>query len=93
MSIITTIIKSYIYCHQNDEGKMGSSPILSVIHTVTIGTFLNFNGGNKGHRLQHITCRQTFAENANHMGSNLFFWNSLFLAAIFLLSNTGLIVP
>ena len=26
---------------------MGLSPILSVVHTVIIGTMLNFNGGNK----------------------------------------------
>ena len=28
---------------------MGPSPILSVIHTVTIGTILNNNGDNRGH--------------------------------------------
>ena len=28
---------------------MGPSPILSIIHTVTIGTILNFNGGIYGH--------------------------------------------
>ena len=31
--------------------KMGPSPILFVIHTVTTGTMLNFKGGNKGHGL------------------------------------------
>ena len=29
--------------------KMGPSPILSIIYTVTIGTMLNFNGGNNEH--------------------------------------------
>ena len=28
---------------------MGLSPILSIIHAVTIDTMLNFNGGNNGH--------------------------------------------
>ena len=28
---------------------MGPSPILSVIHTVAIGTILNNNGDNRGH--------------------------------------------
>ena len=30
---------------------MGLPPILSVIHTVTIGTMVNFKGGNKAHGL------------------------------------------
>ena len=28
------------YCHQNNCEKMGPSPILSIIHTITIGTML-----------------------------------------------------
>ena len=36
------------YCYQNKGEEMGPSPILSIIHTVTIDTKLNFNGGNKG---------------------------------------------
>ena len=31
---------------------MSLSPILSVVHTVAIGTMLNFNGGTKRHRLR-----------------------------------------
>ena len=38
---------------------MGSSPILSVIHTVTIGAILNFKGGNNGLGLKNIRCKQT----------------------------------
>ena len=34
---------------------MGSSVILSIIHTITIGTILNFNGGNNGHGLKNVT--------------------------------------
>ena len=34
---------------------MGPSPILSIIHTITIATGLNFNGGNNGHGLQKYT--------------------------------------
>ena len=33
---------------------MGPSPILSIIHTVTIDTKLNFNGGNKGHGIKNV---------------------------------------
>ena len=38
---------------------IGPSPNLSVIHTVTIGTMLNLNGGNNGHGLKTVTCKQT----------------------------------
>ena len=37
---------------------MGQSPILSIIHSVTIGTLLSFNGGNNGHELENVTCKQ-----------------------------------
>ena len=40
------------YCHQNNRQKLGPSPIMSVIHIVTTGTMLNYNGGNKGHGLK-----------------------------------------
>ena len=33
---------------------MGPSPILSVIHTIPIGTVLNCNGGSNGHRLKNL---------------------------------------
>ena len=53
------------YCYQNNRGKMDPSPILSVIHAITIGItisiMLNFNGGNNGHELQYVTCKQTFS--------------------------------
>ena len=39
---------------------MGLLPILSVFDTVTIGTMLNFNSGNKGHGVKNLTCKQTF---------------------------------
>ena len=32
---------------------MGLSPILSIIHTITIGMKLNFNIGNNGHGLKN----------------------------------------
>ena len=62
------------YFYQNKEKKMGLSPTLSVIHTVTIDTMLNFNGGihtvtidtmlnfnggKNGKGLKNITCKQT----------------------------------
>ena len=33
---------------------MDTSPILSVIHTSTIDTLLNFNAGNEGHGLKTL---------------------------------------
>ena len=39
---------------------MGPSPILSIIHTVTIGTMLNFTGGNNGHGLKNVTGSMQF---------------------------------
>ena len=45
-------------CRQNNGERMGLSPTLSVIHTVTIGTMLNFNGGNNEHGLRNVTCEQ-----------------------------------
>ena len=39
---------------------MGPSPILSIIHTVSIGTKLNFNGGNNEYGLENVMCEQTF---------------------------------
>ena len=44
---------SYYY-HQINGEKMGLAPILAVIYTVTIGTTLNFNSGNEGHRLKTL---------------------------------------
>ena len=38
---------------------MSPSPVLSVIHTVTFGTMLNFKDGNNGHGLKNVTCKQT----------------------------------
>ena len=51
------------YCHQNNREKMGPSAILSVIHTVTIATMLNFNGGNNGHGLKNLTYKKTLRAN------------------------------
>ena len=41
---------------------MGLLPFLSIIHTITIGTILNFNGGNNGHGLKNVACKQTFTQ-------------------------------
>ena len=40
---------------------MGPSCILPIIHTVTIGTVLNFNGGNNGHGIMIVICKQTLS--------------------------------
>ena len=39
--------------------RMGPSHILSLIHTVAIGTMLNNNDGNNGHGLENVRCKQT----------------------------------
>ena len=56
-----------LYFHQNNRQKIHLSPILSIIHAVTIGTMPNFNGGNNGHGLQKmlnvnrpLTCGEPF---------------------------------
>ena len=38
---------------------MGLSPILSIIHTITIGMMLSFKNGNNGHGLKNGTYKQT----------------------------------
>ena len=35
---------------------MVRQPILSIIHTITIGTVLNNNGGNNGRGLKIVMC-------------------------------------
>ena len=42
---------------------MGPLPILSIIHTITIGTMLNFNGGNNGHWLENVMRQQILKNN------------------------------
>ena len=44
-------VRILLCCHQKNKEKMGLSPILSIIHTTTIGTMLNFKGGNNRHVL------------------------------------------
>ena len=53
MSIITTIVIRIM-------GRLGAS---SIIHTITIDTMINFNGGNNGHGLKIVTCKQTLTPN------------------------------
>ena len=47
------------YCQQNNGQKMGPSNILSVIHTITVGKILDFNGGKNRHGIKNVTCEQT----------------------------------
>ena len=39
---------------------MGPSSILSAIHTITISTMLNLNGGNNGRGLINVRYKQIF---------------------------------
>ena len=50
------------YYHQNNGKKTGLSPILSVIHTVIIGTMLNYTDGKKRTPTKNVTCKQTFID-------------------------------
>ena len=45
------------------EQKMGSSPILSIIHTVTFGPILRFNGGNNRYGLENGVRKQILKDN------------------------------
>ena len=53
VSVITTIVIKIME-------SMGLSSILSIIHTITIGTMLNFNSGNNGHGQKNVNRKQTF---------------------------------
>ena len=44
---------------------MGLSPILSVIHTGTIGTMLTFNGGKNEHGMNNVKCKQTLRRHSH----------------------------
>ena len=62
VSVIITLIKCvHFIAIRITQREMGPStcPTLSVILTATIGTMLNFNGGNNGHMLKIVTCKQT----------------------------------
>ena len=59
------------YCHQNNREKICPSPILSVLHTITIGTILNFNGGNNGHKLKTLHVNRTLWKNVSQMNDEL----------------------
>ena len=51
--LVTTAIKCVLFIViRKMERKIGLSPIRCIIHTVTIGTILNFNGGNNRHGLK-----------------------------------------
>ena len=56
-TILTRALLSSIVIRVTDT--IGPSPILSVIHTITIGRMLNVKGGNYGHGLKNVTCKQT----------------------------------
>ena len=32
----------------------------NIVHAITVDTMLNFDGGNNGHGLELVTCKQTF---------------------------------
>ena len=47
---------------------MGPSSILSVIHTITIGTMLSVNGGKKRTLAKNVTCKETLTVVITDMG-------------------------
>ena len=49
VNVIAIIIKCVLIVIRLTREKMDPASILSVIHTVTIDTMLNFNIGNNGH--------------------------------------------
>ena len=54
MSIITIAIKYVLFIVIRIMEKIGQF----IIHTVTIGTMLNFDSVNNGHGVQNVTCEQ-----------------------------------
>ena len=58
MSVIT-VIKCVLFIVIRITEKMCPSPILSVIHTITIAIMLNFDCGNNGPWLRNVMCNQT----------------------------------
>ena len=55
MSVTTTVIKCVLLIViSNNRDKMGSTPVLWVVHAVTVGTLLKFNGGNNRHELKTL---------------------------------------
>ena len=46
------------------ERKWGPPPILSIVHTVTIGTMLHFDCRSNWHGLKNVTCKQTLMNSA-----------------------------
>ena len=46
---------------------MGPSPILSVSNTVTIGTMLNFDGGNNGHGYKTLYVNRRLGFSGDHV--------------------------
>ena len=47
---------------------MVSSPFLSIIHIVAVGTMLNFNGGNNGHGLKTLYVNRSLVKHAEYSG-------------------------
>ena len=60
MSVIIPIVKCVLFIViRKNRNRFDYVPILSVIHTITIGT--SFNGGNNGHRLNSVVSEQTLS--------------------------------
>ena len=53
-------------CHQSNGEKMGPLAILPFIHTATVGTMLNFNGGNDGHGLKTLRVNKTLNQSSSN---------------------------
>ena len=61
MFVITTVLKlNVFFLLLSEYQKNHPSPILAVSHTITVGTMLNFKGGNNGHGLKNVTRKQIF---------------------------------
>ena len=54
------LLNVYFYYHQYNGEKIGPSAILSVIHTITIGTMLNFSDDINGHKRKNVACKQKY---------------------------------
>ena len=49
---------------------MGPSPILSLVHTITIARMLNFNGGNNGYGVKTVCVNRPLHRNSRYTGQH-----------------------
>ena len=57
--LLSALLNTFFLLSLEKRGKMGRSAVLTIIHTITIGTMPNVNGGNYGHGQKNVTSKHT----------------------------------